>query len=334
MRAIRYGVAMSLDGYIAGPNGEADWIVHDPEIDFKEIFSRFDTLLVGRKTYEAMLKMGGGGGSMPGVKSYVISRTMKPSDHPKVTIVPDVGPLVTKLKAEPGKDIWLFGGGELFRSMLDAGLVDGVDAAIVPVLLGGGIPFLPSPAQRAKLKLRNRRIYEKSGIVALEYEVVRPATTRRSGRSRSVAVSVKLNHNSRVADDCAIAQNRLLAIALGLRVSKRLHLAVRPDPLTETARRRGRQEQLHRRRELPRIGLARDDGAKCLRELLRSTGVRIRAVDPCHPRQDHPGDLERHVIEDAIAVVREHDHRHAHHQGNGGSRTRIQGVPPLWMTAR
>jgi dihydrofolate reductase len=184
MRAIRYGVAMSLDGYIAGPNGEADWIVHDPDIDFKEIFSRFDTLLIGRGTFEAMKKMGGGG-SMPGVKSYVISRTLNPSDHPKVAIVSDVGALVAKLKSEPGKDIWLFGGGELFRTMLDAGLVDGVDAAIVPVLLGGGIPFLPSPAQRARLKLTNRRIYEKSGIVALGYDVVRTATTRQSGRSRS-----------------------------------------------------------------------------------------------------------------------------------------------------
>jgi dihydrofolate reductase len=172
MRQVRYGVAMSLDGYIAGPNGEADWIVMDPDVDFGAMFSRFDTLLIGRKTFEAMRAMGGGADMAPDVKSVVISRTMRQADYPDLTIVNDAEPFVSELKAKPGKDIWLFGGGALFHSLLGAKLVDGVDVGLIPVLLGGGIPLLPAPAPRITLALKNQRVYEKSGIVGLEYDVV------------------------------------------------------------------------------------------------------------------------------------------------------------------
>ncbi len=171
MRRVRYSVAMTLDGYVAGPNGESDWIVMDPEIDFMALASAFDTMLLGRKTYEAALQMGGGP-AMPGMQAYVLSRTLKQADCPGVTVSGDASETVTKLKAAPGKDIWLFGGGSLFRSLLGMGLVDTVEVAIIPVLLGGGIRLLPEPAEQAKLKLTKHRVYTKTGTVALEYDVV------------------------------------------------------------------------------------------------------------------------------------------------------------------
>lgn len=174
MRRVRYQVAMSLDGYIAGPNGEADWIVADPEIDFDALFAQFDTFLIGRGTWEAMAAMGGP--PMPaGTKTIVFSRTLRQEDHPGVTIVAEgAGETVAALRAEEGKDIWLFGGGVLFRELLEAGLVDTVETAVMPVLLGGGIPLLPPPAPRATLRLTGRRVYETSGIVLLEYDVTSP----------------------------------------------------------------------------------------------------------------------------------------------------------------
>lgn len=169
MRRIRYQVATSLDGYIAGPGGEYDWIVPDPDIDFQEIFDQFDTLLMGRATYEILPQ---DDENMREMQVLVFSRTLRPEDHPDVTIVSeDIERTMNELRARPGKDIWLFGGGELFRSLLELGFVDTVELAIVPILLGEGIPFLPSPAVRARLSLTGHRVYRRSGIVVLEYAV-------------------------------------------------------------------------------------------------------------------------------------------------------------------
>ena len=87
MRQIRYAVAMSLDGYIAGPNGEADWIEIDPEVDFKALWAGFDTLVMGRRTFEAARL---GEAAFTGIKTVVFSRTLKQQEHPEVTVVSEL----------------------------------------------------------------------------------------------------------------------------------------------------------------------------------------------------------------------------------------------------
>lgn len=174
MRQVRYAVAMSLDGYIAGPQGEADWIVMDPDIDFRALTARFDTILMGRRTWEQAQSSGGGG--MPGMAVWVCSHTLEPGAVHDATLSRDAAATIRDLQARPGRDLWLFGGGALFGSLLDAGLVDAVEVAIIPVLLGGGIPFLPGRASRARLELRSHRVYPRTGTVWLEYGVRRPAS--------------------------------------------------------------------------------------------------------------------------------------------------------------
>jgi dihydrofolate reductase len=169
MKKIRYGVAMSLDGYIGAPNGEYDWIVQDPEINFAEIWAQFDTFIMGRKTYEpASARVGD---FFQGMKTVVVSRTLRQADHPQLKIISELTrDKIQQLRQDSQKDIWLFGGGELFRSMLAMGEVDMIETAVIPVLLGGGVPFLPTPALQTKLRLSKHRIYS-SGIVSLSYEV-------------------------------------------------------------------------------------------------------------------------------------------------------------------
>jgi dihydrofolate reductase len=169
-RKLRYQVAVSLDGFIAGPNGEADWIVMDPSIDFDALLKEFDTAVMGRKTYDVLTAQGGHG-AMPGLEVVVFSQSRPPATYPGVRIVnDDPREVVTSLKARPGRDIWLFGGGTLFRSLLDAGLVDTVELAVVPVLLGSGVPLLP-PGATTKLVLADQKALPASGIMMLSYAV-------------------------------------------------------------------------------------------------------------------------------------------------------------------
>ena len=170
-RRLRYGVAISLDGFIADTKGDYDWIVIDPAIDFDAMYREFDAAVMGRKTHEVMKAMGGRG-ALPGIADTVVfSRTLRPAAYPGVRITrEDPREVVQELKAKPGKDIWLYGGGQLFRHLLDAGLVDTVEVAVIPVILGAGIPLL-QPGDRTRLVLADFKRLPESGTVFLSYSI-------------------------------------------------------------------------------------------------------------------------------------------------------------------
>ena len=170
MSRIRYGVAMSLDGFIAGPNGEADWIVIDPDYNFAELWAQFDTALMGRITYQAAIARLGKS-AFQNMKTFVASRTLDPADHPNATILKELNrESLQAIRAQSKKDIWLFGGGNLFAQLLAMNEVDTVEVTIIPVLLGAGVPLLPNTTQRTKLHLSEHKIY-RSGTVHLVYKV-------------------------------------------------------------------------------------------------------------------------------------------------------------------
>jgi dihydrofolate reductase len=171
MRTLRYSVASSLDGYIAGPKGEFDWIVVDPEIDFEAMYAGFGGLVMGRKSYEVFLATGGSPG--PALPTYVYSRTLPEGQRDGVTFARDAVSHVRALKESgSGKPLWLWGGGTLCRELAAAGLVDGIDVAIIPVVLGKGLPMMATPGPQLALKLKANRLYANTGTLFLEYDVV------------------------------------------------------------------------------------------------------------------------------------------------------------------
>ncbi|MEJ7674158.1 MAG: dihydrofolate reductase family protein [Chitinophagaceae bacterium] len=168
MRKIVAGFAVSLDGFIAGVNNEIDWIIIDKEIDFAEQMKRFDAYLIGRKTYE--LSRQTGGNSFGKSKVYIFSNTFTEVEKPFKLIKGDVTKKVNEIKNEDGKDIALFGGGELLTSLLNLDLVEEISLAVIPIILGKGIPFIKELNKRVPLTLIKSKTYS-NGTVQLSYEV-------------------------------------------------------------------------------------------------------------------------------------------------------------------
>ena len=170
MRKIILGLAVSLDSFIEGPNGEYDWCFTDQDYGLSTFFKRVDTVFVGRKTYEMSLGMEGGGAGFPKFKEYIFSTTLDKVKDGATLINGDIKTQVQEIKKEKGKDIWLFGGAGLTTSLLNLGLVDELSLAVHPILLGGGKPLFNNIKDRIKLTLVDTKTYS-TGLVSLTYNI-------------------------------------------------------------------------------------------------------------------------------------------------------------------
>jgi len=175
VRKLRYHVACTLDGFIAHPDGSFGGFLAEGDhvADFLASYASYDTVLMGRKTYEVGLAVGVTD-PYPTMKPYVFSRTIERSPDPRVEIVAEgAGDLVRMLKDRPGKDIWLCGGAELAGSLFDEGLIDEVVVKLNPRIFGSGIPLVAGGERRVSLELREAKVYG-SGVVLLTYAVSAP----------------------------------------------------------------------------------------------------------------------------------------------------------------
>jgi dihydrofolate reductase len=175
MRKVIFGVANSLDNFIARRDGSYDWLMWTDEVAayVAEFWQRIDAILMGRKTYDVTRQQAGSyEGPDLKIKTYVFSRMLKKVDDPNVELVStDAAAFVLELKRQPGKDICVMGGGDLAQSLFEAGAIDEVGVNIHPILLGDGTPlFLPMHRQ-VNLALKETRPF-KNGCVLLTYDVV------------------------------------------------------------------------------------------------------------------------------------------------------------------
>src|SRR5262245_14662702 len=176
MRKISAGFATSIDGFIEGPNGEIDWIIYDQEqfAELAESWKKIDAMFHGRKTYEASLKMKGElseeiTNPFAHMKHYVFSNTLEKVEDQYILVKGDLKTEVEKIKAEPGKEIAVFGGASLLSSLINLDLVDELVLAICPVVLGKGKPFFTNIEKRSNWHVKETKTYS-SGLISITYE--------------------------------------------------------------------------------------------------------------------------------------------------------------------
>ena len=170
MRKIILGVAVSLDSYIEGPNGEYDWCFTDQDYGMSDFFQRVDASFYGRKSYELAQTMGDMPASFPKLKEYVFSNTLNTVKPGVVLVNGDIRKQVLDIKQGPGKDIWLYGGASLTASLMQLGLVDELWLSVHPLLLGSGKHLFSHLPGRVPLQLIDTKTYS-TGLVSLTYKI-------------------------------------------------------------------------------------------------------------------------------------------------------------------
>ena len=202
MRKVTFGGANSLDNYFARKDDSVDWLMWGEEAAavMSDFWKTIDTVVMGRRTFEVALRMGGSGGAYPGMKGYVFSRTMKQSTKKKVKnveiISEDAAEFVRKLKSQEGKDICVLGGGLLAKSLFEADLIDEIGFNVHPVLLGSGIPVFHEMNHQINLELLDCKAF-KNGTLMVSYRVKHPAGAAGKSTAKTAKAAKKARQQNR-----------------------------------------------------------------------------------------------------------------------------------------
>jgi len=170
MRKVILGVAVSLAGFIEGPNGEYDWCSTDQDYGLSEFFKQIDTIFMGRKSYELSLTLPAEENQWKGMATYVFSNSLKEVKGENVKLISgNIEAQLADVLKQPGKDIWMFGGAELLTTFVNNGWIDEYWLSVHPIVLGSGKPLFQNIRERKKLKLVHHKVYE-TGLVSLRYQ--------------------------------------------------------------------------------------------------------------------------------------------------------------------